>query len=69
MGLLTLHASALQDFQHTVRACYFSVTSLQKHAYSGVRLEVDVGKLIEIREDPGDVLTKEYLDSTLGSKY
>jgi len=47
VGLMTLHATALQDFQNTV----------------------DVQKTIEVRIDVEEVMTKEYFDAQLRSKY
>jgi len=47
IGMMMLHATALQDFQHVV----------------------DVQKTIEVRADAEEVMTKEYFDKQLQSKY
>ena len=61
--MLTLHASALINFQATVRFFFFFQIFLQrfKQIY---RLQADVSKVIEMRDGP-EGLTKEEIDAKL----
>ena len=61
-SLLTLHASALMDFQTIVRSFFRHCATLDNLAR-----QADVSKVIEVRDGP-ESLTKEYVDQKLAVK-
>lgn len=63
IGLLTLHASALLNFQTTVGPVTMSIGPLTLISLP----QADVSKIIEIRDGP-EGLTKEAIDAKLLSK-
>lgn len=60
MGLMTLHASALLNFQNTV-GMHATLHLIRTYSNS---LQADVSKIIEVR-DGAEGLTKEVLDAKL----
>lgn len=62
-GMLTLHASALIDFQNTVRYSWASSLILTDF----LDYQADVSKVIEVREG-AEGLTKEIIDAKLTGK-
>lgn len=63
ISLLTLHATALLDFQNAVRPSRCTVWRLQLIADSDVS-QVDISKVLEVR-DGVDGLTKSALEAKL----
>ena len=60
ISLLTLHASALINFQTTVRY----LTILRIILYTSFHLQADVSKVLEVRDGP-EGLTKDVIDAKL----
>ena len=62
--MLTLHASALINFQATVRILFFSFKTFYSDLLNRFPLQADVSKVIEMRDGP-EGLTKEEIDAKL----
>jgi hypothetical protein len=60
IGMLTLHASALINFQTTVRLPIL----LLSHILHLLHLQADVSKVLEVRDGP-EGLTKDVIDTKL----
>jgi len=60
--MMTLHASALLNFQNTV--CIIYILTSVIHIYVYVPVQADVSKVIEVRDGP-EGLTKEVIDAKL----
>ena len=63
IGMLTLHASALINFQTTVRILQTFFSKRFWHLSISM-MQADVSKVIEIRDGPEE-LTKEVIDAKL----